>query len=335
MAGAGPEFFASDLEQVNDPLLQVLMTLTVVCNADLEKFLTACRFALLQATDTALDPLLGFACALAHQCHNNEYVYATVGDEEERARRLRDRLEATLAGGADVPPLCVAVVGSYCPLHEISGADVLLARPWPDPVNALLTRQMREPREEAALRDTLAQLTPIEDDVIAGGAGAVRAESLSALDRHRSAAASSRAIEALLREVSAGRSGAAHRPGPARLDILIAGCGTGQHAIMTAQQFERARARDRSQPREPRLRGGADTRPRARQHRIRAGRHHAARRDSSERFDLIESDGVLHHLADPCAGWRVLLSLLRPGGLMCIGLYSETRAAGGWWRRAR
>jgi len=55
------------------------------------------------------------------------------------------------------------LVGSYCPLHEISGADVLLARPWPDPVNALLTRQVREPREEAALRDTLAQLTPIED----------------------------------------------------------------------------------------------------------------------------------------------------------------------------
>jgi 2-polyprenyl-3-methyl-5-hydroxy-6-metoxy-1,4-benzoquinol methylase len=37
-------------------------------------------------------------------------------------------------------------------------------------------------------------------------------------------------------------------------------------------------------------------------------------------FDLIESSGVLHHLADPLAGWRVLLSLLRPGGFMMIGL---------------
>jgi hypothetical protein len=33
---------------------------------------------------------------------------------------------------------------------------------------------------------------------------------------------------------------------------------------------------------------------------------------------------VLHHLADPIAGWRVLLSLLRPNGEMLIGLYSET-----------
>ena len=39
-------------------------------------------------------------------------------------------------------------------------------------------------------------------------------------------------------------------------------------------------------------------------------------------FDMIDSSGVLHHLADPFAGWRVLLSLLRPGGVMRLGLYS-------------
>ena len=41
-------------------------------------------------------------------------------------------------------------------------------------------------------------------------------------------------------------------------------------------------------------------------------------------FDVIESNGVLHHLADPFAGWRVLVDLLRPGGFMNIGLYSKT-----------
>ncbi len=41
------------------------------------------------------------------------------------------------------------------------------------------------------------------------------------------------------------------------------------------------------------------------------------------RFDLIESCGVLHHLGDPLAGWRVLVGLLRPGGMMKIALYSE------------
>ena len=46
------------------------------------------------------------------------------------------------------------------------------------------------------------------------------------------------------------------------------------------------------------------------------------------RFDLIVCTGVLHHLDDPIAGWRVLVRLLRPGGVMLIGLYSATAREG-------
>ena len=37
---------------------------------------------------------------------------------------------------------------------------------------------------------------------------------------------------------------------------------------------------------------------------------------------------MLHHLADPRAGWGVLLSLLRPGGVMDVALYSEAGRRG-------
>ena len=40
-------------------------------------------------------------------------------------------------------------------------------------------------------------------------------------------------------------------------------------------------------------------------------------------FDVIEAVGSLQTLADPRAGWRVLSSLLRPGGFIFFGLYSE------------
>jgi SAM-dependent methyltransferase len=40
-------------------------------------------------------------------------------------------------------------------------------------------------------------------------------------------------------------------------------------------------------------------------------------------FDIIVSSGVLHHLADPFMGWRILLSRLRPGGFMQLGFYSQ------------
>src|SRR5262249_11830424 len=40
-------------------------------------------------------------------------------------------------------------------------------------------------------------------------------------------------------------------------------------------------------------------------------------------FDVIESVGVLHHLADPFRAWDGLQSLLRPKGFMRLGFYSE------------
>ena len=43
----------------------------------------------------------------------------------------------------------------------------------------------------------------------------------------------------------------------------------------------------------------------------------------NRQFDIVESSGVLHHMHDPVAGWRVLTDCLKPGGLMKIGLYSE------------
>ena len=43
----------------------------------------------------------------------------------------------------------------------------------------------------------------------------------------------------------------------------------------------------------------------------------------NKQFDIIESAGVLHHMDNPAAGWKVLVDCLKPGGLMSIGLYSE------------
>jgi len=50
--------------------------------------------------------------------------------------------------------------------------------------------------------------------------------------------------------------------------------------------------------------------------------------DWDRRFDVIVCTGVLHHLDDPLAGWRILARLLRPGGVMLVGLYSSTARAG-------
>jgi len=41
-------------------------------------------------------------------------------------------------------------------------------------------------------------------------------------------------------------------------------------------------------------------------------------------FDVVASSGVLHHMRNPFDAWQRLWRLVRPGGLMMIGLYSET-----------
>ena len=45
----------------------------------------------------------------------------------------------------------------------------------------------------------------------------------------------------------------------------------------------------------------------------------------NKQFDIIESAGVLHHMDNPMAGWKVLADCLKPGGVMCIGLYGMAR----------
>lgn len=108
-----------------------------------------------------------------------------------------------------------------------------------------------------------------------------------------------------------------------RLSILVAGCGTGQQAIMTAQRYPDSKvlAVDLSlaslgyAARKTRELGIANIEYR-----------HAdilALGALEERFDLIECSGVLHHLEDPLAGWRILAGLRTPRARMRIGLYSE------------
>jgi len=105
-------------------------------------------------------------------------------------------------------------------------------------------------------------------------------------------------------------------------NILVAGCGTGSKAIRTALLFPNAKvlAIDMS------LSSLAYARRKAREANVR--NIEFAQADImnlgaiGRRFDKIEVIGVLHHLKDPLAGWRILLSLLRPGGVMLVGLYS-------------
>jgi SAM-dependent methyltransferase len=50
-------------------------------------------------------------------------------------------------------------------------------------------------------------------------------------------------------------------------------------------------------------------------------------------FDLILSNGVLHHTSDPYRGFRSLLRKLKPGGVVIVGLYNRFGHLPTLWRR--
>jgi SAM-dependent methyltransferase len=308
-----------------DPLLRWLMEAGPICDLHLERFLTATRTALLKLAETdpeaVKDDLLRFACALARQCFINEYVYALDDGELECVRGLQAAVTAAADVRAGARPAQIAVLAAYLPLHALPIADALSRESWPAPVAALIDQQIRGPRAEAAARATIPRLTPIDDDV----SRVVQTMYEENPYPRWTTPNPTRRFESLDALIHYEVPKAPYRPTNkgGDIDILIAGCGTGRHSIMIAQQFEHARilAIDLSTA----SLGYAKARTEA------LGITNIDYRQADilrlgtigRSFDMVQSVGVLHHLAD-AQGWRILLSLLRPGGVMLTGLYSET-----------
>ena len=109
--------------------------------------------------------------------------------------------------------------------------------------------------------------------------------------------------------------------------ILIAGCGTGQHSIEAATRYKNCNvlAIDLS------LRSLAYAKRKTEELGINNIKYMQADildlLKLGRQFDIIESAGVLHHMGNPMEGWKVLTDCLKLGGLMRIGLYSATARA--------
>lgn len=106
------------------------------------------------------------------------------------------------------------------------------------------------------------------------------------------------------------------------LDILVAGCGTGQHSISTSKRFNECRVKAIDLSRSSLAYAIRKTQEQRIDNIEYLHGDILEISDTWHEFDVIESVGVLHHMKDPLLGWAHLIKLLKPGGLMKIGLYS-------------
>jgi Flp pilus assembly protein TadD/SAM-dependent methyltransferase len=307
-------------------LLMALLEVMPVCDGELERLLTGVRSGLLYEAaalppDEALDPeKLEFCCALARQCFVNEYIFPASAAELTLVEELRRDAEAALLAGRPVGAAALVIIACYVPLHQLADIEQVLELPHPRDVRPVLVQQVAEPREERNRAAELPRLTTIEDEV------SCRVRRQYEANPYPRWVKAGPAIEwpSIDRYLQTQFPDASYQPlGKLDPDILIAGCGTGTHPIQTARMFPKARvvAIDLSR---------ASLSYAARQTRQLGLRNlRYAQADLLElpklgrQFDIVEAVGVLHHLADPFAGLARTAALLRPGGVLNLGLYSR------------
>ncbi len=281
---------------LNDPFITEGLRKLIIPHDGIEWFLRALRrHALLELYPAGelKTKNLPFLCALAEQCFFNEYVYKTSAEEDSAVK--------------DLPlddPIAVAIRGAYQSLSEVDVNPKLSAVAG---FRQLVKTQIFEPAYEQKLRETITSLEDITDTV-------------------------SKNVREMYEENPYPRWRNVDLPMRSYSDVtgsmLIAGCGTGRTTTQMGFLFPNMDVT------------AIDISKRSLAYAMRSGEDKGAATrvnfyqgdimnlsNMGKTFDFVECSGVLHHMADPVAGWKKLIERLAPGGRMLICLYSTKARA--------
>jgi len=262
---------------------------------------------------------LSFVSAIANQCFLNEYVYNITAEEQSQLQKLEKKITSQ-----DTPSLYdIAILACYKPLHQLSYAVDLVALKN-DKTASLFRIQYEEPMEEARIKEGIETITTIDDKVSQLVKQQYEENPYPRWTDNNTfeRAPFQEVMTQIFPYLTADSFKAIDPNQPMR--TLIAGCGTGKQVMESESLFgnqdilavdlsasslsyaiRKAREKNINNVRF----GLADI--------LKLG-------ELGQQFDIIQSTGVLHHMHDPMAGWKVLTGCLKPGGFMLIALYSET-----------
>ena len=308
----------SNLSEV--PLLLRLMSICPLDDLELETVLFDIRANLLSVIYELADfsTILRFQSALALQCYTNEYVYNHNDIEVKAVEELDTLVENLLYKGEQPTPQSILCLASYKGLTEYKWWKLLIVT---TDIEKVYTRQVLEPNCENRLKLDIPALDEITNKV----SEKVRDQyeknpyprwiycglPLNAAPTHNN-------IKALKLKLYNFKINEVEAP-----NILIAGCGTGEQAIDTASYFKNSKVLAVDLSSSSLAYAKRKTQELGVQNIEYMQADILALGKLNKKFDIIESAGVLHHMDNPMAGWRVLTNCLKSGGLMKIGLYSE------------
>ena len=269
-----------------------------------------------------------FCSSLATQCQLNEYVYICDTMESEQIEKLKVAIETSLINKEKIDErteLAFLVFAMYRPLQSLAIDPSLWKRlrKFCPKTTATHIDEIDNWLYEQSIITRIETLTTIEDET----SNAIREHYeenpyprwINLPDRRRMS------FRNWLGETAPHFDAPQEFQNPIRL--FVAGCGTGLEAISatTTWDTDQVLAVDLSKSslayaiRKSGELGLLDKIDFKQADILRLGILPGDYRN----FDVITSSGVLHHLRDPMAGFRILLELLAPNGIFRFALYSE------------
>ena len=302
------------------PLLIKLMGLVPVPEISIERMFTKIREKLLLFNSELKNSkeILEFQIALALQCYTNEYIYLINDAEIKALEELEISILSLLKKGKQPTPTVVLCMASYKALYQYEWNNKITVNEY---IEEVFKRQVTEPGYEFKLKSRI----PILEEITNKISSKVR-EQYESNPYPRCVDTKLIFNPLFIYEMVNGSKLKLFDNSiidVKKPKILIAGCGTGQHSLFTKSNFKNSTvlAVDLS------LSSLAYAKRKTEEYNYSDIEYMQADildlKKLGREFDIVESVGVLHHMDDPMAGWRVLTSCLKKGGLMKIGLYSE------------
>ena len=310
----------TDIEPLLSPLFLEGMKSNVVCDMAFEEFVTDIRRHLLDQFSKEKEGrfpherYIVLASALSHYVFFTDFILEETRHEEERIGALRRRIEA----GTAVTAAAIALLACYRPLYALSNADDILETFKNTSILSEVVKAQISDHE--ALRQVAVSIPALSS--VADKTSLHVREQYEAFPYPRWKTLWKRQIienwrdEEFCQRLEAPL---ANRPA----SILIAGCGTGRDAAIHSMRFPLSSITAVDVSRTSLAYASIKTKE------LGLGNITFMHGDIldlgrvGQTFDYICCTGVLHHMENPVAGWRVLRDLQKPGGLMRIGLYSR------------
>ena len=301
-------------------ILMQLIEITPITNLKIEEKIKDLRSKILLKIDSInnLENAFKLVKLIASQCYINEYIYQIKAEENlvliELEKELKNKFEIN---DINKTILKVALLASYKPLVEFDLPGKILNIPE---IKDLVDQQINNPQIEfniqkniksKEIKNSVSKKVKIQyeknpyprwEKIALKNAPEIPVKHFNNLNLNFN------------RELINYWD---------NINVLVAGCGTGQHALATASKYKRSfiTAIDLS------INSLSYAKRKADELEIKniefVQMDILDLKSINKKFNIIESIGVLHHMDNPFKGWRILNDSLENGGMIMIGLYSN------------